>query len=405
MIRVLFLEAFSSLMANKLRSFLTTLGMIIGVGAVILMTSLGQGAKLSIEQSIGSMGSNLIVVRATPHKAAVRGVASDAVNLSVEDAMAIKELHSVNQVSPEDNKHVQVIYKAKNWQAMTFGGYPTTFDIGSWKLEKGTSYSEDDVRRANNVVVIGQTVYKNLFDPGEDPVGQLIRLQNIPFRVIGLLKSKGQNLMGYDQDDRLMVPLTSAQKYLFGSPYPGMVRLVMVQAKNDQTFLAESEIESLLRQRRKVADGEESDFDIRNLTAIAQSASEAADTMSLLLGAIASISLLVGGIGIMNIMLVSVTERTREIGIRLAIGAKKRHILLQFILEAVILSLIGCLLGMAIGVGLAVLLNKFFGIPMVVYGLGIVLSIAVSFFIGVFFGVYPAFKASNLKPIEALRFQ
>jgi putative ABC transport system permease protein len=285
------------------------------------------------------------------------------------------------------------------------GTTPSYFQVRDWEIESGYPFMDSDVRGATRVVVLGKTIAQNLFGD-EDPVGKTIRIKNSPYLVVGILAKKGQSLDGRDQDDTAIVPITTAQTKLFGSQFKGSVRFIMVEAASESVMdKAEEEIAQLLRQRHKLRENAEDDFTIRNLTALANTAAETTKAMSLMLAAIASISLLVGGIGIMNIMLVSVTERTREIGIRIAIGAKQRHILVQFLLEALMISIIGCLIGVCVGVGGALLVQKFFSISVAITQSSIIISFLVATGVGVFFGFYPARKAANLEPIEALRYQ
>jgi len=407
MFKLMFMEAWSSLMANRTRSFLTMLGMIIGVGAVILMMSFGQGVKSTVEESIQSMGSNLfIILSGSSNMGGVRTGGGGVNSLTTADAQAIQELSDVASAAPVDARSAQVVQGARNWNTSILGSTPALASIRAWNMKAGMMFTDGDVRAASKVVVLGKTVVKNLFDEEEDPVGKMVRINSTPFLVIGVLAEKGQSLDGRDQDDTILTPLTTAQKYIFGSNFPGTVRLLLVQIKSaEQMTNGEKNIAELLRQRHRIRQAMDDDFSIRNLTALAETAASSATILSYFLGAIASISLLVGGIGIMNIMLVSVTERTREIGIRLAIGAQKWHVLFQFILEATLLSILGCFLGVILGVGGAFLLSALTNFKVVVQGSALSLSFLVSFILGLFFGIYPAKKASNLNPIEALRFQ
>ena len=399
-------EAWHAMGANRLRTFLTMLGMVIGVGAVVLMMAVGQGAQYSVSQSINAMGSNLFIVLSGSQTAGgARTGGGNASTLNVKDADAITELDGVKGVAPITIGNAQIVYGANNWSTSIIGTTPAYLEVRSWNLTDGYAFSDADIRSASRVALVGKTVIQNIF--GDiDPIGKTIRIKQNPFVVMGILESKGQSLDGRDQDDTIIVPLTTAQRKLFGGQTPGSVRQMIVQAESDKVMpIVEDGLNSLLRQRHNIREGADSDFTVRNLTALANSAAETTRTMSLLLGAIASVSLLVGGIGIMNIMLVSVTERTREIGIRMAIGARERDILLQFLLEAIVISIVGCLIGLFIGVGSAVLVNMITDAAVVISGQSVVLAFSVAATVGVFFGFYPARKAARLNPIEALRYQ
>lgn len=399
-------EAWYAMGANRMRTFLTMLGMMIGVGAVVLMMAIGEGAQQSIKQSISSMGSNLfIVLSGSPNAGGARVGSGNALSLNVKDAEAIDELDSISNVAPVTMGSAQVIYAGNNWNTAVVGTWPSFMDIRNWPTDQGYVFSNSDVRSATRVALIGKTVADNLFGDDIDPVGKTIRIKQSPFLVVGVLNTKGQSLDGRDQDDTVIVPLTTAQRKLFGNQVPGSVRMILAQAPSDALMQqAEDDMNNLLRQRHNIREGSDSDFSVRNLTALANTAADATRTMALLLGAIASISLLVGGIGIMNIMLVSVTERTREIGIRMAIGARERDILLQFLLEAFVISIVGCVIGILIGVGGASLVQRFAETDTVVTTQSITLAFMVAASVGIFFGFYPARKAAKLNPIEALRY-
>jgi putative ABC transport system permease protein len=399
--------SFRALRVNKMRSGLTMLGIIIGVGAVITMLAVGTGASQRIEEQISSMGSNLLMILpgATTAGGVRMGMGTQP-TLSMDDAEAIqRECPSVLYVAPILSGVAQVIYGSQNWSTGVVGTTSNMLYVRDWQLEEGRPFAEDDVRNASKVCLVGQTVVDNLFG-STNPVGQVIRIKNVPFTVIGMLEKKGQSPMGQDQDDTIYIPVTTAQKKLFGTPFPGMVRIIMVKAKSmEDLYTAEKQITELLRQRHRIGQRQDDDFTVRNLTQAMQASEQSAKVMTLLLGAIASISLLVGGIGIMNIMLVSVTERTREIGIRMAVGAKTWDIRLQFIIEALTLSLIGGAIGIIIGISASEVLSMIAGWPTIVSPLSISLAFSFSGIVGIFFGFYPAYKASLLDPIEALRYE
>ncbi len=399
--------SFRALRVNKMRSALTMLGIIIGVGAVIAMVAVGTGASRKISEQISSMGSNLLIILPGATTAGgVRMGAGTQPTLSMGDADAIqKECPAVSDVAPIHNGVAQVVFGHLNWSTGVVGTTPGVMIVRDWDLTAGRAFTQQDVKSATKVAIIGQTVVDNLFGD-QNPVGQTIRIKNVPFTVIGALAPKGQSTQGQDQDDTILIPVTTAQKKLFGTQFPGMVRIIMVKAKSAEDLSsAERQINELLRQRHHIGQKQDNDFTVRNLTQIMQAAEQSTKVMTLLLGAIASVSLLVGGIGIMNIMLVSVTERTREIGIRMAIGAKTWDIRLQFIIEAVTLSLIGGIIGIITGVSTALILSSASGWPAVVSPLSILLAFSFSGMIGIFFGFYPAYKASLLNPIDALRYE
>ncbi|MBU0744478.1 MAG: ABC transporter permease [Gammaproteobacteria bacterium] len=407
MIEALLTEVWQALVVNRLRTFLTMLGMMIGVGAVVMMVAIGEGVQDSINEMISSMGSNLLVVlsgSATSSGGMKMGMGATP-TLTKADAEAVTELPQVVAVSPLVYGTAQIVYGSNNWSTMVVGVTPSYFDIRDWPVEEGTIFTDADIRSATRVALIGKTVAKSLFGD-EDPVGKIIRIKQNPYFVVGLLSAKGQSLDGRDNDDAIFVPVTTAQLKLFGTKFKGTIRLFIVQA-NSVEALTEliSPITELLRERHHLSINVENDFNVQNLTALANVAVKAAKLLSLMLGAIASISLVVGGIGIMNIMLVSVTERTREIGIRASIGALRRDILLQFLLEAVVISLVGCMIGVVIGIGGAFLVNKISGLNVIISLQSVLLAFLVAGGVGIFFGYYPARKAAYLKPIDALRYQ
>ena len=400
-------EAWHAMSANRLRTFLTMLGMVIGVGAVILMMAIGEGAQQSIKRSIDSMGSNLFVILSgSSSTSGSRSGSGNSSALNINDANAVGDLEDIAAIAPISTGNAQIIFSGNNWNTSIIGTSPTYFSIRGWNVDSGELFSDADIRSASRVALIGKTVAEHLFGDDIDPIGKTIRIKKSPFTILGVLESKGQSFDGRDQDDTIIVPITTAQRKLFGNQIPGSVRMIMAQAKSEKYMgVAEDAINDLIRQRHNIRENAESDFSVRNLTAMAKTASDTAKTMSMLLGAIASISLLVGGIGIMNIMLVSVTERTREIGIRMAIGAREKDILLQFLLEACVISIVGCVIGVALGLGGALLVKKMVGAEILISMQSIILAFSVAASVGVFFGYYPASKAAKLHPIEALRYQ
>lgn len=399
--------SFRALKVNKMRSALTMLGIIIGVGAVITMLAVGTGASKKISEQISSMGSNLIMILPGATTAGgVRMGSGTQPTLTMGDAEAIqKECPAVQEVAPIHSGVAQIVYGHQNWSTGVVGTTPSMLIVRDWSLAAGRSFTEQDVKSATKVCLLGQTVVDNLFGD-MDPTGQFIRIKNVPFVVNGVLAPKGQSAQGQDQDDTILIPITTAQKKLFGAAFPGMVRIIAVKAKSTEDLpSAEKQINELLRQRHRIGPKQDNDFTVRNLTQIMQTAEQSTKVMTLLLGAIASVSLLVGGIGIMNIMLVSVTERTREIGIRMAIGAKTWDIRLQFIIEALTLSLIGGVAGIILGISGSKLISTLAGWTTIISPLSVLLAFGFSGLVGIFFGFYPAYKASLLDPIEALRYE
>ncbi|NMC90345.1 MAG: FtsX-like permease family protein [Smithella sp.] len=394
-----------ALRVNKMRSALTMLGIIIGVAAVITMLAVGRGASNKISEQIASVGSNLIIVLPGSTTASGIRLGSGATqNLTRSDAEAIKqECSAVATTAPILNGSAQIIYGNSNWPSIVFGTDENMLEVREWTLASGRNFYDQEIRSAAKICLLGQTVVDNLFG-NDDPLHKTVRIKKVPFVVIGVLAPKGQSMLGQDQDDIVYVPVSSAQRNLFGRWFPGTVRSIMVKARSTEDLdRAEQQIKELLRQRHRIGPDQEDDFTVRNLTQMMQMAEQASRVMALLLAAIAGVSLLVGGIGIMNIMLVSVTERTREIGIRMAVGAKTWDIRLQFIIEAVILSLIGGLIGVLLGVLFAQLLSFFAGWTILISTYSILLSFGFSGLVGIFFGFYPAYKASLMNPIDALR--
>jgi putative ABC transport system permease protein len=397
-------EAFRALSTNRLRTSLTMLGVIIGVCAVVIMLAVGRGTQSLVNQTISSMGSHLLVIfPGSQTSGGVRFGAGAAQTLTISDAEAITSVPSIQRVAPLVMRSFQLAYGNSNWAAMVTGVTPDYFPLRSWDPQQGDLISDNDLRSYTRVAVIGQTTARQLFG-NESPVGKTIRISNLPFTVIGTLVSKGQSLDGRDQDDAVFIPLSTARQQLIRSSFPGSISMMLVQARGaDAMAEAEAEVTELLRLRHRIAPGQDNDFTIRNLTAIAETAALAARAMALMLGSIAGVSLLVGGIGIMNIMLVSVTERTREIGIRMAIGARQRDILRQFLIEAIVICLAGGSIGVALGVLAAWGIASFSGLLIEITLVSVALAFGFSAAIGVFFGWYPAAKASRLKPVDALR--
>ena len=398
-----FLMAWASLVANKLRSLLTMLGIIIGVAAVIALVSIGNGVKQDIEDSISSLGSNLLVVMpGAPRTPGVRPSQGSMKSLKISDYEAIAKLEGVKAASPMTNGSYVVIYQNKNWTTSVAGVNANFQDVNNWTMTSGRFFSDKNVQNRERVAVVGQTVVKNLF-ADEDPVGKEIRVKNIPFRVIGVLKSKGNGTMGNDQDDTVLIPYTTSMERVEGIDY---LRMVYVVAKDDEGIdRLQADIENLLRVRHSIKDPNLDDFNIQNMKSIMETVAQTTGTFTVFLGAEAEISLVVGGIGIMNIMLVSVTERTREIGVRKALGATYSVIVTQFLIEAVVISLMGGFIGIAFGIGASKLIGMASGMSTVVSIPTIIMSFGFSMAIGLIFGIYPARKAAKLNPIDALHYE
>jgi putative ABC transport system permease protein len=397
--------AFRALARNRMRSVLTMLGIIIGVGAVIAMVGIGQGADQTIQKQLANLGSNMVFVSSGSVNFGGLRVGWGATKTLVVDDVAamVKECPAVASAAPGTQTSAQVVFENDNWGTRITGTTPEYFDIRAWPFQSGASFTQDDVTTAANVAVIGETVRKNLF-AATDPVGKTIRIGNLPFLVVGVLEAKGQSpAMSEDQDDNIVVPLTTLQKKITGQTW---LRFVMVSAKSrSASYAAKEQIESVLRDRHRIRPEQDNDFTVRNLADMADLAKESSQVMTALLGTIAGISLLVGGVIIMNVMLVSVTERTREIGIRVAIGATEADVQRQFLIEALVMSLTGGAIGIVFGVALAYSISFTVGWPILISPAAIAGAAAVAMGVGIFFGYYPAQKAARLDPIEALRYE
>jgi putative ABC transport system permease protein len=395
--------ALAAIRRNKMRSFLTMLGIVIGVAAVIAMLAIGQGSNESIRSTISSMGTNLInVMPASQNKGGVHQGRSSSQTLTVEDVNYLRtNSELIDAISPELDGSGQIIYGSNNWPTSIYSGNEDYSYIKKYEVETGRMYTTQEIKSAAKVCLVGQTVIENVFEDGEDPIGKTIRFNSIPFKVIGILKEKGDNTFGQDQDDMILAPYTTVMKRIMRQTY---LRAIVASAQSEEMISETSaEITSLLRLSHKLKDSEDDDFEIRTQEELISNFGSISEMMLVLLGSIAAISLIVGGIGIMNIMYVSVTERTREIGLRMAIGGKGKDILRQFLLEAMILSILGGLMGVIVGVLASSIIEKTAGWPILITSSSILLSFLFCTFIGIFFGWYPARKAASLNPIEALR--
>ena len=399
--------ALVSLKINKMRSMLTSLGIIIGVSAVIIMLAVGSGASKKIASDMESMGSNLLMVRsASATSGGVRMGFGTKPTLTLKDAEAIeKNCRGILAVAPYSSEAKQLTYGNQNWSTTIGGTTASYLFIRNYEISDGRNFIPEDMKNSTKVAIIGNTVATELFGD-MDPINKTMRIGNVPFKIIGLLKSKGQNGMGMDQDDLVFIPITTAQKKVFGTSFPGTVSMINVKAQNSDVLSdTETDINELLKTRHHIGKNQDNDFEVRNLAEMQETIKSSAKTMSILLGAIASVSLLVGGIGIMNIMLVSVTERTKEIGIRMSIGAKASDIRIQFLIESFILSMVGGIIGIVIGILGAKIVDLTGAMTVAISGGSIALALGFSGAIGVIFGYYPAFKASLLNPIDALRYE
>ena len=400
--------ALRALLRNKMRSFLTVLGIIIGVGAVIAMVAIGEGAKARVEESFASMGSNLLIVMpGSTNASGARGGFGSMPTLTWDDLQAIRrEVSSVRYAAAQLRTNAQLMSEDQNWSTSVTGTSPEYFLIRNWKVASGRLLLDSDIETSAKVVLLGQTVVDKLFGASADAVGQIVRIKNIPFEVIGVLEKKGQSAMGQDYDDGAFVPQSTFQSKIQGGLQKFLSGTIFIGAiSTEATARAEEQIESLLRDRHRIGPGMDDDFSVRNLTEMANAQQEGTKTLTTLLASIAAVSLLVGGIGIMNIMLVSVTERTREIGVRMAVGATPFNILLQFLVEALTLATAGGIVGVLLGVFSAGQLASRFGWPMLIRPDIVVISVGFSALVGVVFGLYPAQKASRLDPIDALRYE
>ena len=399
--------AWKALLRNKLRAFLTMLGIIIGVASVITMVAIGEGSKQSIRSQLSGMGSNMINIRPSSNQTVGGGArlgASGLQTLKVEDVTAIRDqAHFVTAVSPAVQANGQAINGALNWPTTMQGVSPEYLSIRDWNLQSGIVFTDNDVKTSAKVCLIGQTVQANIFSPGENPVGKVIRFNKIPFKVIGVLTAKGENTFGQDQDDIILAPYTTVQKRILAIPFIQSIYASAVDEKSSDT--ATSEITAILRKDHNLKPGEDDDFRVRTQAELITTISSTSQLLTVLLTAIAGISLIVGGIGIMNIMYVSVTERTKEIGLRMAVGARGMDILLQFLVEAILISLTGGIIGVAVGITASSLVSYFLSWPTLVSQYSILLSFMVCAVTGIFFGYYPARNASRLDPIEALRYE
>jgi len=408
LLRMTLRAALRALRRNKMRSALTMLGIIIGVGAVIAMVSIGQGADAAVQQQIRSLGTDLLMV--VPGATTASGARSGwggVSTLTTADAAAIKrDCPAVAEVTYFRRQVAQVVYGDQNWSTVVQGATPSYFKVREWPVTDGQVYGPRDEETANRVAVLGRTVADQLFGPGQDPVGTIIRIKNVPFRVIGVLEPKGQTMWGQDQDDAVLMPYSTAERRVLGAELLGTVDMIHVTATDrDRLDEAGQQITALLRERHRIQHDQTDDFTVRSLNDMAEASKSASQVMTNLLLSVASISLLVGGIGIMNILLVSVTERTREIGIRMAVGAKSRHILFQFLVEAMTLSMVGGLAGAILGVISAGLISHLAAWPTLVSPAAVAGAFLFSGAVGVFFGFYPARQASRLDPITALRYE
>jgi putative ABC transport system permease protein len=400
--------ALRAILRNKMRAFLTTLGIVIGVAAVIAMMAIGAGAKAQVQAAFAAMGTNLLIIQpGSTTTGGVQGGFGSMPTLTWDDLAAIRtEVPTVKAAAPMLRSNMPVISEELNWTTSITGTSPEYFEVRNWPIALGAAFTQADLDSGTKVVVLGQTVVDKLYGPSANPVGQTVRVGSIPFQVVGVAAKKGQSATGQDYDDAAFIPVTTFAQKVQGGLSKFLRGSIMVEATtSDATTRTQTDIATLLRDRHHIAPGQDDDFQLRNLSEIAGAQQQGTDTMTTLLASVAAVSLLVGGIGIMNIMLVSVTERTREIGIRMAVGAKPNHILSQFLIEALSLSMAGGLIGVALGVGVATWLAGRFHWPMLIQPDVITVSVGFSALVGIVFGMYPARKASQLDPIDALRYE
>ena len=402
------LTALRVLARNRMRAGLTRLGIVIGVAAVIAMVSIGEGAKQAVQAQIATMGTNVIIIfPGVTSASGVRGSQGSAVTLTVSDALDLKKrIPLLVDTGWAKRDVMQIVYGNRNWNGTINGISPSYLTIRDWSFTSGGPFTQTDVESASRVALIGQTIVTNLFEPGEEPVGAVIRIKNVPFHVIGVLAPKGQSAQGADQDDVIFIPFSTAERKVFGTSFIGSVGAMFGSTDQIEDLpMAAEQIREVLRARHRLQTEQDDDFTIRTQVDIGKVQEGTSETLTMMLFAIASVSLLVGGIGIMNILLVSVTERTREIGVRMAVGARRRHIVMQFLIEAMTLSLVGGVLGIVLGVTGAKLTTLIAGWPTIISGKVILLAFFFSLVVGLFFGLYPANKAARLNPIEALRYE
>lgn len=393
---------------NRMRAGLTMLGIVIGVAAVIAMVSIGEGAKRAVQAQIATMGTNVIVIfPGVTSASGVRGSQGSGVTLTVSDALDLKKrIPLLADTGWAKRDVMQIVYGNRNWNGPVNGVSPSYLTIRDWSFTSGGPFTQTDLESAARVALIGQTIVGNLFEPGEEPVGAVIRIKNVPFHVIGVLAPKGQSAQGSDQDDVIFIPFSTAERKVFGTSFIGSVGAMFGSTEQVEDLpMAAEQIREVLRARHRLQTEQEDDFTIRTQVDIGKVQEGTSETLTMMLFAIASVSLLVGGIGIMNILLVSVTERTREIGVRMAVGAKRRHIVMQFLIEAMTLSVVGGVLGIVLGIAGAKLTTLIAGWPTIISGNVILLAFFFSLVVGLFFGLYPANKAARLNPIEALRYE